>query len=169
MLLRYSILVLSTVVLVSSVAQAQIHSLSVSVDGMACPFCAYGVEKKLKKVDGVGSITIDMKKSTATLRAKNGQSINIAQIPEAVKESGFSLGKIEITAIGNIKKNGQQFVLLIPDTDFSFPLLKIKKFLKDRLASYEQTGALVEVRGVIHEDSGGTWMLSPETVEEVFR
>jgi len=39
--------------------EAQIRAVTVSVDGMACPFCAYGVEKKLKRVVGVESITID--------------------------------------------------------------------------------------------------------------
>ncbi len=38
--------------------QAQVTSLTVSVDGLACPFCAYGVEKKLKRVEGVKSIDV---------------------------------------------------------------------------------------------------------------
>jgi mercuric ion binding protein len=152
-----------------TLAYAEITNAKVSVVGMSCPFCAYGVEKKLKKVEGVETINVDMKEGTASLSAGEGQSINIAQIPKAVKESGFSPGKIEITAIGNVKRNDQQFALLIPDADLSIPLFKIKRSLRDRLASYEQTGALVEVRGVVHEESGGVWTLSPETVKEVHK
>ena len=33
----------------TAVTQAQVESLTVTVDGLACPFCAYGIEKKLKK------------------------------------------------------------------------------------------------------------------------
>ena len=39
-------------------ANAQVSSVTVGVDGMSCPFCAFGVEKRLKKVDGAGSVKV---------------------------------------------------------------------------------------------------------------
>ena len=59
-----------TVFLTPSLVQAQIYSLSVVVEGMSCPFCVYGVEKKLKKVEGVKSVIISMKDGVATLIVK---------------------------------------------------------------------------------------------------
>ncbi len=52
--------------------KAQIHDVTVIVKGMACPYCAYGVEKKLKKLDGVATITIKIKEGTVILKAKQG-------------------------------------------------------------------------------------------------
>lgn len=71
--------------------QAEISSVSVIVKGMACPFCAYGIEKRLGKVEGVESVTVDLGKGMASLRAKEGQTININQVPSAVKEAGMRL------------------------------------------------------------------------------
>ncbi len=30
------------------------------VDGLACPFCAYGIEKQLSKLEGVERIDVDI-------------------------------------------------------------------------------------------------------------
>ena len=30
------------------------------VDGLACPYCAYGIEKKLKAIDGVQKIDVNL-------------------------------------------------------------------------------------------------------------
>ena len=41
--------------------------VKVEVKGLACPFCAYGLEKKLKEEDGVKSIKIDVEESINSL------------------------------------------------------------------------------------------------------
>lgn len=37
------------------------------VDGLSCPFCAYGLEKKLGEVDGVQSLETNIKDGTVTV------------------------------------------------------------------------------------------------------
>ena len=37
---------------------AEIKSIAVTVNGLACPFCAYGIEKKIKRLNGVKEIKI---------------------------------------------------------------------------------------------------------------
>ncbi len=111
-LLTHLVVVSMMTFLFLSQAHGQVRSLTVAVDGMACPFCAYGVEKKLKKVVRVESITIRMKEGTATLSAKEGESINVSQVSEAIRESGFTPGIIKITAIGTTKVDKEQQMLL---------------------------------------------------------
>ena len=41
--------------------------VKVEVKGLACPFCAYGLEKKLKDLDGVETIKIDVEQGLAYL------------------------------------------------------------------------------------------------------
>ena len=50
-----SILILLAVVMVSAFAQAQktFDQFEVQVDGLGCPFCAYGLEKKFKEFKGI--------------------------------------------------------------------------------------------------------------------
>jgi len=68
---------------------ASVHSFK--VDGLACPFCSYGVEKQLKAIPGVSGIKISIKTSTVTVTMKNGTKLTKAQAGRAVKNAGFKM------------------------------------------------------------------------------
>ncbi len=38
------------------------------VDGHACPFCAYGIEKQLSTLEGVARVDVDIEKGAVTVR-----------------------------------------------------------------------------------------------------
>lgn len=65
------------------------------VDGLACPFCAYGVEKKLGALDGIQSVETHIKDGTVVVIMKDGATLDEAAAKRAVKEAGFSLRKFE--------------------------------------------------------------------------
>lgn len=68
----------------------------VEIKGMACPFCVQGVEKHLKKIDGVESVATSLEKGETILHLKPGASVTEEQVQAAVKKAGFSAGKIRI-------------------------------------------------------------------------
>ena len=72
------------------------NSIDVQVDGLACPFCAYGLEKKLSDLDGVDSIKIDIEEGLVTLIVQEDTTITEEVIKEKVKEAGFTPGKITL-------------------------------------------------------------------------
>lgn len=152
------------------ISQAQIDSLTVVVEGMSCPFCAYGVEKRLKKVDGVKSVEIDMKDGTATLTAKEGQSINISQVPTAIKKTGFTLGTIKVSAVGKILWDERQgFTLQVGGFEQGFLISDLKDAMREKLLSFANSGNTVEIQGTAYEQKLGVWTLFPESVKEVSR
>ena len=61
------------------------------VDGLACPFCAFGIEKRLNKVDGVTDIEVDIADSLVRVTLQEGKTLTEAQARQAVKEAGFTL------------------------------------------------------------------------------
>ncbi len=63
---------------------------TIRVDGLSCPFCAYGLEKHLKKIAGVEGVQINMKSGKAIVHLKQGTQINDAALKEAVKKAGFT-------------------------------------------------------------------------------
>ncbi len=65
------------------------------VDGLACPFCAYGIEKKLSAIAGVKTIDIDIGSGTVTVTMTEGTTLDKATAKEAVKAAGFGLGGFE--------------------------------------------------------------------------
>ena len=96
-------------------AQAGVKSLTVKVDGLACPFCAYGLEKKLKKVEGVEKLNIDINAGEAVLEVKAGTTLTaasgteekapaglVAQVQKAVKEGGFTPRELVATVEGQV-------------------------------------------------------------------
>ena len=64
------------------------------VDGLACAFCAYGLEKKLKKLDGVEEVKISLNEGRVWIRLKEGYSVDEQKLRKLVKESGFVLREI---------------------------------------------------------------------------
>ncbi|MFQ5641749.1 MAG: heavy-metal-associated domain-containing protein, partial [bacterium] len=66
------------------------------MDGLACPFCAYGLEKKLKKIEGVEKLEIRVNDGVAILYFQEGANIDKDQIAKKVKEAGFTPRKVQI-------------------------------------------------------------------------
>ena len=66
----------------------------IAVDGLSCPFCTYGLEKNLKKVDGIKTVNIDMKTGKATVVLKPGAHVDDQALRQAVKKAGFTARKI---------------------------------------------------------------------------
>ena len=69
---------------------------TVEVKGVSCPFCAFGLEKKLKQLPGAEKVTIKINEAKAEIEVADGKEITRGQIEQAVKEAGFTPGKIEI-------------------------------------------------------------------------
>lgn len=61
------------------------------VDGLACPFCAYGIEKQLTRTDGVKDIAVDIDAGTVTVTMDDGARMTRDQAKRVVKDAGFTL------------------------------------------------------------------------------
>ena len=81
--------------LASATAFAGVHQYRLQVDGLACPFCAYGIEKKLNATKGVKAIKIDINSGTVTVTMETGASLSEAQAGQIVKDAGFTLGRFQ--------------------------------------------------------------------------
>ncbi len=78
--------------LVASMAvQAKPLIYQLAVDGLACPFCAYGIEKKLGAIAGVSGIDIDIDKGVVRVTMAEGAKLSEPAAREAVKSAGFTL------------------------------------------------------------------------------
>jgi len=60
------------------------------VDGLACPFCAYGIEKKLKALDGVSNIKVDLDRGLVSLDMKEGGKLTDEQMKKLFNDAGFT-------------------------------------------------------------------------------
>lgn len=64
---------------------------ALQADGLACPFCAYGIEKQLTRIDGVESVETDIKSGTVVITMKPGATLTEADAKRAVEAAGFTM------------------------------------------------------------------------------
>lgn len=102
--------------------QAQIKEVDVQVKGLSCPFCVKGVEKHLKKVEGVTDVSTSLKKGMVKLHYKPGSPFDVDTIKKAVVRGGFTPGDVELFARGKVERSGDDFLFTIPGTPSSFLL-----------------------------------------------
>jgi len=62
----------------------------IRVDGLACPYCAYGIEKKLKQIEGVEKIDVDLDKGMVTVNVRTGVEFTDPQMVQLFKDAGFT-------------------------------------------------------------------------------
>lgn len=72
--------------------------VKIQVDGLACPFCAYGLEKKLKKLQGVQEVNISIKGGYVTLSLPQKDELTEEKLRQLVKEAGFTARGITFSA-----------------------------------------------------------------------
>lgn len=60
------------------------------VDGLACPYCAYGIEKNLKKIDGVNKIDVDLNNGLVTVNVAVGVTLTDVQMTKLFTDAGFT-------------------------------------------------------------------------------
>ena len=70
------------------------RQIEITILGMSCPFCAYGVQQKLKRLEGVDDLKVELSTGLATLRLEEGVDISNELLQETVKVAGFEVAKI---------------------------------------------------------------------------
>ena len=70
------------------------RQIQVTILGMSCPFCAYGVEQKLKRLDGVEDLKVVLSTGLATLTLEEEADLSNELLLETVKVAGFEAAKI---------------------------------------------------------------------------
>ncbi len=66
------------------------------VDGLACPYCAYGIEKKLKKIDGVQAVDVDLDRGIVTVDTRDDVDFTDAQLKQLFQDAGFTYRSMQV-------------------------------------------------------------------------
>ena len=68
--------------------------MKIEIKGLACPYCAYGMEKELKKVSGVDKVDIELKTGLAYISTPIAQKPSAESLKKIIVDSGFTAGEI---------------------------------------------------------------------------
>lgn len=70
--------------------QNSLENYTVKVDGLGCPFCAYGLEKKFKELKGVKNSAIDMETGIFTFSYPVDKRLTIEEVNAQVEKAGYT-------------------------------------------------------------------------------
>ncbi len=76
--------------------QARVY-IKIEIKGMACPYCAYGMEKELKKVAGVDNVEIELKEGLVYISTPINQKPSKESLKKIIVDAGFTVGEIEFS------------------------------------------------------------------------
>lgn len=71
--------------------------VEVQVDGLGCPFCAYGLEKKFKEFKGIDDIAIDIETGDFSFTYPTEKTISMKAVLEQVSKAGYTPNEAKIT------------------------------------------------------------------------
>ena len=66
------------------------QQIIVRVDGASCPFCAFGLEKRLGRLEGVNDVKLEMKEGEVIVSLKEGAVVSEEALRQAVDDAGFT-------------------------------------------------------------------------------
>lgn len=149
-------IMLSLLILVGfgNLLTAGIDRITLRVDGLACPFCAYGLEKKVMKIKDVKSYDINMKEGKVFVGFESAEPVSLERFSNAVKEAGFTLRSITIRVKGKIESSHEGLVLIAGGSKDRFLLElsnSMSENLKKRLLEIKNNKKEVLIEGIIHK------------------
>lgn len=87
--------ILLTLVIVAGLAGSAVaETITTTVHGMVCAFCATGIEKTFRKQPEVATVKVDLPKKRVVVTTKPGKTLSDAKIKEVVTYSGYKMGEI---------------------------------------------------------------------------
>ena len=115
---RLGIIALLTIFSLSGV-MAQLIKVDQEVFGMDCAPCAYGLERGLKKMDGLESVRVSLNDGKAYLKLASANELTLQKIQEVVKSNGFSARNAEVTLKGELLKEGNEWTIKVNGETFN--------------------------------------------------
>ncbi|HHH35598.1 MAG TPA: copper chaperone [Gammaproteobacteria bacterium] len=85
------------ILLWSATAAAGGMRYELRVDGLSCPFCTYGIEKKLVNTRGVTGVEIDLDRGVVVVKTREGVTLTEAQLKKLVDDAGFTLRGVKVS------------------------------------------------------------------------
>ena len=88
------------------VAQEGTDQYEIQVDGLGCPFCAYGLEKKFKEFDGIKNVAIEIETGDFTFTLPSEANLSMEAVEAQVVKAGYTPITTKITrADGTIESS----------------------------------------------------------------
>ncbi len=108
-------------------ADAQTDAFTLRVEGLGCPFCAYGLEKKFKDIEGVDQLEIDIQTGKMTFRVPTSTALMLGQADARVTKAGYTAKGIAVTRANGKTEHTGDVASAVAATDMSVAKSTVEK------------------------------------------
>ena len=99
-------------------AQSDRDQFEVQVDGLGCPFCAYGLEKKFKEFKGIKDVKIEMETGQFNFSYPADKKLSLEDVENQVDKAGYTAVTTKIVrADGDIEESKQNITELTTESE----------------------------------------------------
>ncbi len=154
-------------------ARAEMRAAELLVNGMSCPFCAFGIEKKLRHVSGVNEVEVLLDEGRIRLVLPAENTATVRDIGNAVDDAGFKLSGLSVDVEGTLVEDDGAMVLRAGETSRyrliernAGSIQQLSPEAKRRVRT-QAAGGKVLVSGEVHSHGEDPPALLVERVEPV--
>ena len=88
-------------------AQSDMDQFEVKVEGLGCPFCAYGLEKKFNELESIKKIKIDIETGVLSFQFPFFEMLSIKDVEAQVDAAGYTAAEVKVKrANGALEESG---------------------------------------------------------------
>ena len=128
-------------------AHAQVQEVRITVDGLTCNLCAAGLDRSLRRVEGVTAVRVVLASRVADVRLKPGTHVAPAQLRAAVERAGQRLRGVELRLRGTLQRDSGRYHLQPAALDQMFAV-------REDVKLEPLVGKIVQLRGrVVSSDA----------------
>lgn len=135
-------------------AKAQFTEAKIGVNGLTCSQCSRNVEMRLRKLDFVKDVKMNLEHTEGTIIFKENAKVNMDKVAQAVIDAGFSLRFLSATFhfTGNLNGNcfsygGDSYQLVSNTTKKPDGIISLKFLGKNYLSKKEYKQWLPQLTG----------------------
>ncbi len=137
-------LILGILIFLPTKTNAQLLEVKQTVYGMDCSPCAHGLEKRIKKMDGVQSASVSLNNGLLSAVLNKENKLTLKELRNAIENSGFKAQSADIVVQGSLTKGeGKSFILKVSSGE-EFLLIADDQV---NLDNYSDTDQLVKLSG----------------------
>ncbi|GMT41717.1 MAG: hypothetical protein IEMM0002_0128 [bacterium] len=127
----------------------------IRADGLACYFCAYGLERFFRKSGKVAAFEMNMKEGIVEIHFIKGRLLlTQAELHKIVYDAGYTPRSTTYELVGQLKKSDGRYFFYINDTNQSFPI-------KTTAALTAHTEKMIRITTKADKRDGGAMLLEP--------
>lgn len=96
-------------------SNAQTDAFTLRVEGLGCPFCAYGLEKKFRDVENIKALSIDIQTGKMTFNVPSSNKMTLEDADARVTRAGYTAKGIAVVrANGSVESIGDVVSAVAP-------------------------------------------------------